>query len=539
MVLRWNEALWTAVRIAGVAPVFATRAAAITQAAVYEAVNSIDQSHTPYLVNIPAPSWASEEAAAAEAAHDALVGLFPNQATVLDLELRASLQGIADGEAKAWGIQVGHAAAQIMLAVRAHDGSDRVVTYTPGTNPGDWQPTPPAFGPPLAPQWPQVTPFCLQSASQFRSPPPPALTSPEYTAAFNQVKELGALDSTTRTADQTEAALFWQGIAIANNGAIGQFDQIARIVAVDQGNTLVDNARLFALLDMAQADLYIAVWDSKYTYNFWRPVTAIRAADTTGNPDTEADPTWTPLMATPSHPSYPAAHATVSTGAATVLADFFGTDAIPFSISYPGLPGVTRSFDSFSAAAQEAGQSRIWAGFHWSFDVSAGEAQGQSVGDYVFQHLLLLRGDAPGWRGLPAGGNSATGGSPAGVSVFVPSTQPHSVAAVPVGLGVSGNRNVDPAFVSATLPVSQADKAWGAFPRISSPPSAPLTPAVALPGRNLIGEQRPAVAAARGDGTLSGAPIQRVEGIDQLFAEWDGSRFTDVAGDDLPMGRLR
>src|SRR5262249_48335472 len=192
------------------------------QAAVYEAVNAIDQTHTPYLVDIPAPPWASQEAAAAQAAHDALVGLFPAQAPVLDLQLLASLQGIPDGEAKTWGIRVGHAAAQILLAVRAHDGADAVVPYTPGTEPGDWQPTPPAFGPPQAPQWPGVTPFALTSGDQFRPGPPPELTSSEYTAAFNEVKELGSLDSATRTADQTEAAMFWQGVVTPNTGSLGQ-----------------------------------------------------------------------------------------------------------------------------------------------------------------------------------------------------------------------------------------------------------------------------------------------------------------------------
>ena len=160
MVLRWNEAMIAAVRTAGQSPPVAARSAAIVQAAVFEAVNSIDGSYSHYLVDIPAPAWASKEAAAAEASHDALVGLFPSQAPVLDLELLASLQGMQAGDAKTWGISVGHAAAQIMLAVRAHDGSDRVVTYTPGTDPGDWQPTPPAFGPPLVPQWPGVTPLC-------------------------------------------------------------------------------------------------------------------------------------------------------------------------------------------------------------------------------------------------------------------------------------------------------------------------------------------------------------------------------------------
>jgi hypothetical protein len=389
MVLRWNDALLAALRTAGQSPTPSTRYMAIVQAAVYDAVNSIDQSYTPYLAAIPAPPGADESAAAAQAAHDALVGLFPTQATTLDLELKASLQGIPDSDAKTAGIQVGQAAAQNILAARAHDGSANVVDYTPGPNPGDWQPTPPAYGPPLQPQWPQVTPFCLQSASLFRPPPPPALTSPEYTAAFDLTKDLGSSNSTTRTADETEAAMFWQGIATPTSTPPGLWNKIAQEVAISQGNTLVQNARMFALLDLTLADTAIACWDAKYTYNFWRPVTAIRAADTDGNPDTVADPNWTPLLATPSHPSYPSAHATELGGSAEVLASFFGTDAIPFSISWEGLPGVTRSYAGFSAAADEATMSRIWAGFHWGFDLTAGHALGLSVADYVFQNYLL------------------------------------------------------------------------------------------------------------------------------------------------------
>jgi membrane-associated phospholipid phosphatase len=397
MVLRWNDAMIAAVRTAGQVPPVAARSAAIVQAAVYEAVNSIDGSYNHYLVDIPAPPWASKEAAAAEAAHDALVGLFPSQAPVLDLELLASLQGIEAGDAKNWGISVGHAAAQILLAVRAHDGSDLVVPYTPGTDPGDWQPTPPAYGPPLVPQWPGVTPFALQSGSQFRPPPPPALGTPEYLAARDQVMALGAIDSTTRTADQTEAALFWQGVVTPNSTPFW-WNEITQHLAVAQGNTLVDNARLFALLNLASADSLIACFDGKYAYNFWRPVTSIRY---------EVDPNWTPLLATPSHPSYPSAHSTISTASAVVLASVFGTDNIPFRFSWDGLPGVTRSFDSFSAAAHEAGLARIWAGFHYSFDISAGETLGQSVGDYVVEHFLLPR--TPSHSGWAIGLHTVTG----------------------------------------------------------------------------------------------------------------------------------
>jgi membrane-associated phospholipid phosphatase len=411
MVLQWNAIMVAAVRNSGQGSEpdarFASRAAAIVQAAVYDAVNSIDQSYTPYLALIPAPAGASEDAAAAQAAHDALVGLFPAQATALDLDLKASLQGIADGDAKGAGLMVGQIAAQNILGARAHDGANNTVPYNVIFQPGAWQPTPPAYGPPLTPQWPFVTPFCLQSGSQFRPPPPPALTSPEYTAAFDQIKDLGSFNSTTRTADQTEAALFWQGTTTPNSTPVGQWNAIAEEVAVAQNNTLVQNARLFALLNLTGEDAHLACFDGKYAYNFWRPVTAIRAADTTGNPDTVADPNWTPLFATPSHPSYPAAHATFSTACATVLGAFFATDAIPFSLSWEGLPGVTRSFDSFSAAANEAGQSRIWAGIHWSFDVTAGNTTGAAVATYIVQNFLLPHGGAAKARG--AGGSFVAG----------------------------------------------------------------------------------------------------------------------------------
>ena len=359
---------------------------------------------------------ASKEAAAAQAAHDALVGLFPAQAPVLGLQLLASLQGIPDGPAKTQGVQVGRAAAQILLAVRANDGASAVVTYTPGPNPGDWQPTPPAFGPPAFPQWPAVTPFALDSGSQLRSPPPPALTSAEYTSAFKEVKELGSLTSPTRTADQTEAALFWNGIVTPNAGSAENWNRISQTVAVARGNTLVENARLFALVNLAVADAVIGCWDAKYTYNYWRPVTAIRAADTDDNPDTEADPTWTPLMNTPSHPSYISGHSSVAGAGSVVLAAFFGTDAVPFNYSWSGLPGVTRSYAGFRVAAEEIAMSRIWAGFHWNFDNNAALALGRSVGAYVFRHFLRPVSAPGGGEGAPrpepppAAGTGTAGG---------------------------------------------------------------------------------------------------------------------------------
>ena len=205
-----------------------------------------------------------------------------------------------------------------------------MVPYTPRPGPGNWRPTPPGFLPPVHPNWPQVTPFALASGAQFRPAGPPALTSAEYTRNFNEVKALGALNSAVRTADETKIARFWlDGPGTATPP--GHWNRIAQDVARAKGTTLAQNARLFALLNLAGADAGIACWDAKYVYDFWRQITAIREADTDGNPDTVADPNWTPLVTTPNHPSYPSGHATFSGAAATVLAAFFGTDDVAFT----------------------------------------------------------------------------------------------------------------------------------------------------------------------------------------------------------------
>jgi hypothetical protein len=280
----------------------------------------------------------------------------------------------------------------------------------------------------VVPQWRHVTPFGIPGDSAFRPPPPPALNSPEYTAAFNEVKSLGAANSTTRTAEQSQIARFWYGAA-GTFTAGGYWNQIAQEVAVQRGNSLVQNARLFALLNMAQADATFAIWDAKYTYNFWRPVTAIRAADTDGNPDTAADPAWTPFLVTPNHPSYNSGHSGVSGAAAAVLAAFFGSDAIPFSFSSDGLPGVTRSYASFSAALQECSDSRVYAGIHWRFDVQTGQVVGNEVGDYIFSHFL--RPASEGDDGDSGGGDHedaarASGRDVASGGAFDPSAIVHA-----------------------------------------------------------------------------------------------------------------
>jgi membrane-associated phospholipid phosphatase len=388
VVLEWNQLAVHAVGQARLSPVFVSRDLAITQAAVYDAVVAIDRSFEPYYAHVHASHGASQEAAAAQAAHDALSALFPTQASTFDSALAADLVGIPPGLAMQ-GVEVGREVAQQILDWRNTDGSTAVVPYTPGTAPGDWQPTPPANLPALAPQWPYVTPFATTSGSQFRPDAPPPLTSAAYAAAFNEVKDLGSVNSTTRTPEQTQIARFWND-GLGTAFAMGYWNKIAQEVATDQGLSLVQDARLFALLNIVEADAQISCWDAKYTYNLWRPVTAIRAADTDGNPDTGADATWTPLLVTPNFPSYTSAHSTLSGAAAEVLTTLFGPDH-HFTVGAESVPGVTRSFDNFAAAAAEAGQSRIYGGIHYQFDNATGQQLGRNVAEYVADHFLLPR----------------------------------------------------------------------------------------------------------------------------------------------------
>jgi hypothetical protein len=395
MVLEWNSLAVEATRVARLSPNVQSRALAIVHGAVFDAVNGIERDYAPYLVKQHTARWASPEAAAATAAHNVLVGLLPAQQATLDAALTSSLAKVPNGRAEDAGVDYGKMVAQRMLAERADDGSTDVVTYVPGTGPDDWQPTPPNFPSAALPQWATVEPFGINSPDQFRAAPPPALNSPEFTAAFNQIKSLGAATGSTRTAEQTDIARFWAG----PSGTVqppGHWNGIARGVADAQGNSLAANARMMALLNIGMADALIAAWDTKFAYSFVRPVTAIRNADNDGNPDTTADPAWSPLLTTPGHPSYMAAHSTLSAAAATILAEFFGNDAIAFTSSAEVAAGgtvITRSFHGFWQAAQEAGASRIYGGIHWSFDNQAGLQAGHSVGEFVATNLLPRRGN--------------------------------------------------------------------------------------------------------------------------------------------------
>jgi hypothetical protein len=387
VVIDWDNVLLAAVRVDRTAPPRAARAMARVHVATFDAVNGIVGGYTPYHVTAGAPPGASAEAAAAAAAHDALVALFPAQQATFDAALVASLAAVPDGAAETSGVEWGKSVAAEILALRAGDHSGDVVTPGFPAGGGWWLPTAPAFAAALLPQWPSVTPWCLKSGSELRGPAPPALGSVEYTRSFREVKLLGRVDSHDRTADQTQIALFWaDGPGTATPP--GHWLLIAQGVSQAQQLSLAANARLFALLGLAVADAGILSWDQKYYYNNWRPITGIQNADSDGNPKTASDPGWTPLIATPPFPSYTSGHSTFSGSSARLLELFFGTDQQSFSTTSDGLPGVTRSFTTFSAAAEEAGQSRIYGGIHWQYDNQVGLATGRTLAEHVFFNFL-------------------------------------------------------------------------------------------------------------------------------------------------------
>lgn len=399
-VTEWNAIWLDCVRATGGPPCPIARAGGMVHAAIYDAVNSIYRTHEPYLSSLPAPRDASPEAAGAAAAHDVLVYLYPGRQTILDAALTASLDPIPNGRAKAAGMQVGSQAALNIIEARRNDGSDNDTPYVPGTAPGDWQPTFPDFTAPFSPNWGHVTPLVMISGDQFRPVGPLGLTDmhrilthPKYTQMFRDVKELGARDSRKRSEYQTRTAFFWANDVDGTYKPPGHLNHIAQVLSAQRRLSLAENARLFALLNIALGDAGIVAWDCKYDTNvdFWRPITGIREADTDGNPQTVADPSWEPLNAfTPPFPAYNSGHATFAATAAAIFGRFFGTDRMTYTITTdePLYTGAARTYRSFSEAAKENAQSRIFLGVHWQFDADDGLAAGAALGEYVFSRIL-------------------------------------------------------------------------------------------------------------------------------------------------------
>jgi membrane-associated phospholipid phosphatase len=380
--IEWNQALLAIVAappVQGATPsaVHPTRNFAILALAIDTAVNAIDHTHQPDSAEPAAAPGASAPAAAVTAAHDTLVELYPDHRTDLDTRLAGDLAVIGDDDAARHGVLVGQAAARLILDYRAHDGADTpAAPYPADPAPGRYQPTPPASAAPVFTSWGSVMPFVLHRGDQFRPAPPPALDSPGYAAALTETEQLGAKTSTARTAAQTEDATFWAA-PIQN-----YWNTIADQVATAERTDLDGTAWLLARLDTTLADATIALYDAKYTYQLWRPITAIRQAASDNNDGTTPDSSWEPLATTPADPSYPGAHSDLSFAAATVLADRYG-DNTRFTVTSPTLPGVQHTFGRFSDAATEAGLSRIYAGVHTRTDHDAGRELGIQIADYV------------------------------------------------------------------------------------------------------------------------------------------------------------
>ncbi len=358
---------------------------AMAHLAMHDALNAIDRRYEPYAYKAAAPHGASPEAAVAVAAHGVLIAKIPGQKKALDAELARALSAIPDSESRAEGLLVGRAAAAAILARRENDGTDSVTQYTPGEELGVWRPTPPDFLPPAGVGFRKVKPFTMTSATQFGPSRPEYfnLSSAEYAADYNEVKKIGAANSATRTAEQSEIARFWY------EPSPGAHIRLARDLVRVRNLDLWESARLFALLHMACADSLIAGYDAKYHFNFWRPVTAIPLGENDGNPQTAGDPSWKPYLVTPNHPDYLSLHAVLAAAWAEVMAGFFGTDRVTFTVkSAARYPGLKRSFTSFSKSAQEAADSRIYGGIHFRTSCKDGLVVGRKIGAQAYAKYL-------------------------------------------------------------------------------------------------------------------------------------------------------
>jgi hypothetical protein len=349
--------------------------------AVYDSVMAIEGGYRPFAIDADAPEGASAEAAVAAAAHRILVHYLPAQAsTILDPAYTTSLGALQDGQGKVDGIATGEEVAAQLIAERADDGFRAAVTYTPPDPPipGVWIPT--ATTPPITPYLGLMRPFSLDSADQFRPSGPPALDSKKWARDYAEVKEIGSSTSSTRTAEQTLAARFWGEPPVPQ--ARGSF----RKFVLDHGLDIVDASRFMAMESVTYADALIACWDAKYTYAFWRPITAIRAGDTDANDSTVADPNWSPLLpATPNHPEYPSAHSCITPAGGHVIARFLGTGQIDFTI--PSITGLgDRHFDRIKDLEYEVGNARIWGGIHFRTAVEDGIKIAKKTADQVLSH---------------------------------------------------------------------------------------------------------------------------------------------------------
>ncbi|MDB6072041.1 MAG: hypothetical protein JWL81_3212 [Verrucomicrobiales bacterium] len=422
VVIRWNDFLREAMKRDSLYsnPGHSTRAMAMMNGAIYDSFQAVRRTHAPFHVNMSASPTANLTAAVAAAAYPIAKDHYPAETYFLTWCYRNYVDQIPESADKAAGIALGEAVAAAYLAWRLDDGHDSLVEYVPGNGPGKWQPDPDFFPVQTAwgPEWGAVRPFVVASSSQFQPPPPPALDSAAYAAAFAEVKAYGADDSEVRTADQFQVGQFWAYDRSGMGPPPVMYNKSLSEICKQRGTPAAVNARVFAMVSAAMADASICAWDAKFESDFWRPVTAIRAADTDGNPATEANPEWHPLGVpgggifpnfTPAFPSYVSGHAAMGGAAFQMMKRFFGSDRQVFALGSEEVPGVTRHYTTFSQAARENADSRVWLGVHWRFDQTEGQNLGEAVADFVaanaFAPVLETYADFAGVHGTSLDGS--------------------------------------------------------------------------------------------------------------------------------------
>jgi hypothetical protein len=378
-VLDWNEIALAQIVASGQIAPDATRSLTMVHAAIFDAANAIDRRYQPYAHKERAPADASVDAAVGSAAYAVLVGLFPDEAQSITSTYETAMARIPEGASKTAGIEIGKNVGAECLQMRAKDGSGAPNTYTSQTAAGVYIPT----ALPVSMEWPGVQPWLIGTGARFRPGPPPALNTPQWARDFREIRDLGSRQSTTRTATQTETARFWTITGPAS------WNPVVRSLASSKTMSTVQRARLFALTNMAACDAYIAVFDAKYTYHFWRPITAIRRAEIDGNDATEPDKTWRPLIETPMHPEYPCAHCITSAAVGAVLETEFGKEEVaPITMTSSAAPGITHRWTKISEYADEVSNARVWGGVHYRSSTQVGRAMGTQIGQLAVETAL-------------------------------------------------------------------------------------------------------------------------------------------------------
>jgi len=376
----WNQTAIEVMKVAGVGGNPWSRTLAMVHVAMSDAINSVQPRYARYVASIPNKPSASPEVAAAAAARQILAQLYPSQKAIIEKAYATSIESVPEGPAKNEGVALGEQIAAAVQADRATDGTNVPDTYRPVTSPGVWVPT----TLPLFAQYAQAKPWVLKSADQFRPGPPPQLSSALYARDYNETKNVGGSKSTTRTAEQTDAVKFWTQ---ANLGPGWQ--AAARQLAVAKGLNLADNARFFALLNMGVANTFINDWDAKFTYNFWRPITAIRNGDKDDNAATERDPGWAPLNATPMHPEYPSQAAIICGVVVGIMESVFGPKpTVPFTVTDLADPKIKREYKNIAEMAAEHANVRVWGGIHFRNSLEVGENMGKQIATYLVENAL-------------------------------------------------------------------------------------------------------------------------------------------------------